>query len=178
MTCLEALGKLAEKFPRCSNNFIIGSLKDFLIAPSSILVALERQAGSFGSSLSSSCSIRSDRANCSALTAVNCLCEASVRSLCLALKAGQEVEKNATKALIFSVSNRIITNKEQERSEVLATRNSVMFLGRLALSCDNEKVGDEILSLFQTQFGSGSLERDKLIMEQMGRMAVGNIGVT
>ncbi|XP_065582135.1 phosphatidylinositol 4-kinase alpha-like [Artemia franciscana] len=178
MTCLEALGKLAEKFPRCSNNFIIGSLKDFLIAPSSILVALERQADSFGSSLSSSCSIRSDRANCSALAAVNCLCEASVRSLCLALKAGQEVEKNATKALIFSVSNRIITNKEQERSEVLATRNSVMFLGRLALSCDNEKVADEILSLFQTQFGSGSLERDKLIMEQMGRMAVGNIGPT
>lgn len=43
MVCLEGLGKLAQKFPNIAHSTSIYCLRDFLIAPSPILLKLHRQ---------------------------------------------------------------------------------------------------------------------------------------
>ncbi|XP_012059018.1 PREDICTED: phosphatidylinositol 4-kinase alpha [Atta cephalotes] len=185
MVCLEGLGKLAQKFPNIASTSIY-YLRDFLIAPSPILLKLYRQHNEYsmkehqfkvlvqGKEISDS-----KQTTSSVHTAFEKLRDAAIGNLCIALEAAHSVNPDCVPALVASVSNRLYTadisdgeSDEKLKNEVVS-KNIVIMLGHVAVALkDTPKTMRTIFPFFQQLFCRTPSDLDFLIVDQLGCMII------
>ncbi|KAB7502620.1 Phosphatidylinositol 4-kinase alpha [Armadillidium nasatum] len=172
LVCLEGLGKLALKFPNIAHTSI-SYLQDFLIGPSPILLKLHMQNSD---TLTPHHTPYSSKENSKPISATACafekLRDAAVENLCLALKAGLEVDPDTVFAFIASTSTREKASKDRlGRSEAsMVSHTVVVTLGHVAVALrDIPKISATILHQCLLQrFCKPSSPLDNLIVDQLG----------
>ncbi|RUS74514.1 hypothetical protein EGW08_017721 [Elysia chlorotica] len=141
LASLEALGKMAVKFPTLSNA-MVASLRDFLVSPSPILSKLnkysisdgmglqaggssgggiritvtdeeEKKEGGPESGKSGQGSMRSPKGRL--LVTMENLRDNAIHNICRALKAGQQLDPECVPAFLASISNRLYRAELSDR---------------------------------------------------------------
>ena len=178
LVCLKALGQLAGKFTHLASNVIV-CLRDFLVSPSPILLRLYHQSNtlnnlSVGPRITSNGSIGSDDpVVSSARAAFERLREASIDNLCLALKAGMQVDPNCVQAFLATVSNRLFVAENSDNESALIANNTVITLGHVAVTLkETARTAESILQFFQVRFCHPPSPLDVLIVDQLGCMVL------
>ncbi|KAH9492192.1 Phosphatidylinositol 4-kinase alpha [Bulinus truncatus] len=137
LASLEALGKMAVKFPN-SANAMVASLRDFLVSPSPILSKLNKYAISESASKMSGSGggiritvtdeDKNERGGVSKspknilLSTMENLRDNAIHNICRALKAGQQVDEDCVPAFLASISNRLYRAELSDR--VLNTKSA------------------------------------------------------
>lgn len=174
LVCLKALGQLAGKFTHLASNVIV-CLRDFLVSPSPILLRLYHQSNSsVGPRIMSNGSIGTeDPVASSARAAFERLREASIDNLCLALKAGMQVDPMCVQAFLATVSNRLFVAENSDNESALIANNTVITLGHVAVTLkETAKTAESILQFFQVRFCHPPSPLDVLIVDQLGCMVL------
>jgi phosphatidylinositol 4-kinase len=165
LVCLKALGQLAVKFTHLASN-VIACLRDFLVSPSPILLRLHHQSQNQNQNLE-------DPLALSARAAFERLREASIDNLCLALKAGMQVDPNCVQAFLASVSNRLFMAENSDNESALIANNTVITLGHVAVTLkETPRTAESILQFFQVRFCHPPSPLDVLIVDQLGCMVL------
>ncbi|CAM1325927.1 PI4KA (predicted) [Pycnogonum litorale] len=185
LVCLEGMGKLADKFPNIAH-LSISSLRDFLVAPSPILLRLHRQQSDQYSPHSASLTVTvtdetdatrlrdmMKRPTTGTISAFEKLKDKSIDNLCRALTAGLFMDAHCVQAFLASVSNRLYTAEKSDSESTLISTNIVVTLGHLAVALkDTPKTMDSILQFFQQRFCRPPSPLDVLIVDQLGCMII------
>ncbi|KAL5017409.1 hypothetical protein ScPMuIL_006998 [Solemya velum] len=181
IVALEALGKLAVKFPILAAS-MCSSLRDFLVSPSPILSKLNKYASSdhsgsikitvtdeSGTGRSSS-SEKKRPVNKMAVTLEN-LRDCAIMNVCRALKSGLEVDADCVQAFLASISNRLYRAEMSDRESTLISKNTILTMGHVAVALkDTPKTVESVLQIFQQRFCSPPSQLDVLIVDQLGCM--------
>ncbi|KAK7087993.1 hypothetical protein V1264_021976 [Littorina saxatilis] len=133
LVALEAIGKLAVKFPHLSST-MVASLRDFLVSPSPILsklnkYSLQASGNSVGGNNNASPSIRitvtdEDRQSGrrtkkqkkdKLMTTLENLRDNAIHNICRALKAGLQADPDCVQAFLASISNRLYRAEMSDR---------------------------------------------------------------
>lgn len=163
LVCLKALGQLAVKFTHLASN-VIACLRDFLVSPSPILLRLHHQSQN---------PKPEDPLAISARAAFERLREASIDNLCLALKAGMQVDPNCVQAFLATVSNRLFMAENSDNESALIANNTVITLGHVAVTLkETARTAESILQFFQVRFCHPPSPLDVLIVDQLGCMVL------
>lgn len=166
LVCLKALGQLAVKFTHLASN-VIACLRDFLVSPSPILLRLHHQSQNHQNPN------LEDPLALSARAAFERLREASIDNLCLALKAGMQVDPNCVQAFLASVSNRLFMAENSDNESALIANNTVITLGHVAVTLkETSRTAESILQFFQVRFCHPPSPLDVLIVDQLGCMVL------
>uniref|UniRef100_T1J2J9 Thymidine kinase, cytosolic n=1 Tax=Strigamia maritima TaxID=126957 RepID=T1J2J9_STRMM len=181
LVCLEGLGKLAVEFPNISH-LSITPLRDFLVAPSPILLRLHSKQKGEGTSQLKITVTDENMSACSATTSLTCnststafekLRDTAIQNLCRALKAGLTVDPNCVRAFLASVSNRLFMAEKSDTESSLISTNTVVMLGHVAVALkDTPKTMESILQFFQQRFSRPPSPLDVLIIDQLGCMII------
>ncbi|GFO06729.1 phosphatidylinositol 4-kinase alpha-like, partial [Plakobranchus ocellatus] len=199
LASLEALGKMAVKFPTLSNA-MVASLRDFLVSPSPILSKLnkysisegpfpsgegssgggiritvtdeeEAKGGHGGNKGEGGGSMRSPKGRL--LATMENLRDNAIHNICRALKAGQQIDPECVPAFLASISNRLYRAELSDRESNLISTNTILTLGHLAVVLKTDrKLVESILQIFQQRFCSPPSQLDVLIVDQMGCMVM------
>lgn len=165
LVCLKALGQLAVKFTHLASN-VIACLRDFLVGPSPILLRLHHQSQPQNPN-------PEDPLAVSARAAFERLREASIDNLCLALKAGMQVDPNCVQAFLATVSNRLFMAENSDNESALIANNTVITLGHVAVTLkETARTAESILQFFQVRFCHPPSSLDVLIVDQLGCMVL------
>ncbi|KAJ8312892.1 hypothetical protein KUTeg_010265 [Tegillarca granosa] len=127
LVALEAIGKLAVKFPNLSPSMCT-SLREFLVTPSPILSKLNKYATSDGrgsiqitvtdsSSAHSSFRQKSRKPLNKLLIALENLRDCAIMNICKALKVASEVDPDSDKAFMAALSSRLYRAEMSDRKE-------------------------------------------------------------
>lgn len=185
ISCLDGVGALSLKYPNLADN-CIGSLRDFLIGPSPILIKLHRQqseirtrTGTFCITVSHEGSTQSLRSASNvantrgAQTVYDRLRDRAIGNLCVALQSGLETSSTCIQAFIASMSNRLYQAEKSEAESTLIATNIIVVLGQVAVNLAKApKTMEFVLQSFQQRFCRPPSHLDGLIVEQLGAMAV------
>ncbi|XP_059147060.1 phosphatidylinositol 4-kinase alpha-like [Physella acuta] len=131
LASLEALGKMAVKFPNLANA-MVASLRDFLVSPSPILsklnkYAISEQGGKYSSSgggirITVTDEDKKERGGGVAKAPKSCLLatmenlrDNAIHNICRALRAGQQVDEECVPAFLASISNRLYRAELSDR---------------------------------------------------------------
>jgi phosphatidylinositol 4-kinase len=167
LVCLKAIGQLAVKFTHLASN-VIACLRDFLVSPSPILLRLHHQSQTQNPNQNVD-----DPLVLSARAAFERLREASIDNLCLALKAGMQVDPNCVQAFLASVSNRLFMAENSDNESALIANNTVITLGHVAVTLkETARTAESILQFFQVRFCHPPSPLDVLIVDQLGCMVL------
>ncbi|VDI78282.1 phosphatidylinositol 4-kinase A [Mytilus galloprovincialis] len=178
LVALEALGKLAVKFPVLASSMCT-SLREFLVTPSPILSKLNKYATSHGrssikitvtDSTNSPLSGKNKPSN-KLLKSLENLRDCAIMNICKCLKAGLRQDPECVQAFLASVSNRLYRAELSDRESNLISTNTILTLGHIAVALkDTPKTSDSVMQIFQQRFCSPPSSLDKLIVDQMGCM--------
>lgn len=177
LVCLKALGQLAGKFTHLASNVIV-CLRDFLVSPSPILLRLYHQSSTLNNPVapritSNGSIVSEDPVISSARAAFERLREASIDNLCLALKAGMQVDPNCVQAFLATVSNRLFVAENSDNESALIANNTVITLGHVAVTLkETARTAESILQFFQVRFCHPPSPLDVLIVDQLGCMVL------
>ncbi|XP_064651813.1 phosphatidylinositol 4-kinase alpha-like isoform X3 [Lineus longissimus] len=136
MVSLEALGKLAEKFPILSGP-MVEALRDFLVNPSPILNKLNKYASantSKGGSFTISVTDESHRTGSKQVVkskmamAFENFRDTAIENICRALKSGLKVDPDCVQAFLASLSNRCYTAEMSDSDTLNHLRNSTIMI--------------------------------------------------
>ncbi|ESO97694.1 hypothetical protein LOTGIDRAFT_103639 [Lottia gigantea] len=183
LVSLEALGKLAVKFPPLAST-MVASLRDFLVSPSPILSKLNKYASSENkggikitiTDVSHNKPTKSNGDNGKKhpnklLTALENLRDNAIHNICRALKAGLIEDPVCVQAFLAAISNRLYQAEMSDRESNLISTNTILTLGHLAVALkDTPKTVESILQIFQQRFCAPPSPLDVLIVDQMGCM--------
>ncbi|KAK7078017.1 Phosphatidylinositol 4-kinase alpha, partial [Halocaridina rubra] len=178
LVCLEGLGKLADKFPNIASTSI-NYLQDFLVSPSPILLKLHRQQSDYLTPHQGNLTVKvtgegGSRPPSSTASAFERLRDAAIENLCVALKAGLQVDPNTVLAFISSISGREKAGHDRlpESDNIVISHTVVVALGHVAVALkDSHKTTETILHQCLLQrFCRPPSNLDTLIVDQLGCM--------
>lgn len=181
LVCLRALGQLAGKFSHLAAS-VVECLRDFLVNPSPILSRLHHQGQQQPMSpsgptpkisLGGGQIVLEDPMAAASRAAFDRLREAAIDNLCLALKAGLQVDPLCVQAFLASVSNRLFMAENSDNESALIATNTVVTLGHVAVTLkETPRTAESILQFFQVRFCHPPSPLDVLIVDQLGCMVL------
>ncbi|XP_013387820.1 phosphatidylinositol 4-kinase alpha-like [Lingula anatina] len=185
VVCLQALGRMAEKFPTLANTTII-SLRDFMVNPSPIIAKLNRRLTDDGVKKVGDLSITvtdeskpikpqvgKSKSRNKVAAAMENLRDTAIENVCRALKAGLTIDPDCVQAFLASLSNRLYISESSDRDSNVITHNTILLLGHVAVSLkDTPKTAESVLQVFQQRFCNPPSNFDKLIVDQLGCMII------
>uniref|UniRef100_A0A2C9JIA0 1-phosphatidylinositol 4-kinase n=1 Tax=Biomphalaria glabrata TaxID=6526 RepID=A0A2C9JIA0_BIOGL len=183
LASLEALGKMAVKFPNLANA-MVASLRDFLVSPSPILSKLNKYAitengnkltGSGGGiRITVTDEDRNERGNAQKspknllLTTMENLRDNAIHNICRALKAGQQVDEDCVPAFLASISNRLYRAELSDRTLNAKTSEARWKQLRIAMKFINPSSAN--LETFDVQRESNLISTNTILT--LGHLAV------
>eukprot|EP00106_Octopus_bimaculoides_P007153 XP_014774595.1 PREDICTED: phosphatidylinositol 4-kinase alpha-like isoform X3 [Octopus bimaculoides] len=177
MVSLEALGKLATKFP-CLASTMLASLREYLVIPSPVLSKLNKyatQEANIKITVTDENRILNKRTSNhpknKLMATLENLRDTAVTNVCRCLKAGLQVDQDIVQAFLASVSNRLYRTETSDRESALISTNTILTLGHVAVALkDTPKTVESVLQIFQQRFCSPQSHLDELIIDQLGCM--------
>lgn len=178
MVSLEALGKLATKFPILAST-MLASLREYLVTPSPVLSKLSKYAtqdGNIKITITDESRVQKRQGNQrdpknKLLATLENLRDTAVTNVCRCLKAGLLVDPDIVQAFLASVSNRLYRTETSDRESALISTNTILTLGHVAVALkDTPKTVESVLQIFQQRFCSPPSHLDELIIDQLGCM--------
>ena len=174
---MEALGKLAEKFPRVATTAVVPALRDFLLKPSPILTRLALRDDSVGGGdwtpstpepqLQTQAPVGKRAAAFARIRSV------AINSLCRGLKAGLRVDPEAVQACLASVSTRLYVAEQTAAVSSLVCENGIAALGGIGVALkDVAGTPEAVLQVFQQRFAQPPSSLDAHIVAQLAQMLI------
>ncbi|XP_041348000.1 phosphatidylinositol 4-kinase alpha-like [Gigantopelta aegis] len=179
LVALEAVGKLAVKFPSLAPS-MVSSLRDFLVSPSPILSKLNKYASADAVSGNIKITVTdegkvsnsiSKKPRNKLFTMFENLRDNAIHNICRALKAAVQQDPDCIQAFLATTSNRLYRAEMSDRESTLISTNTILTLGHLAVGLkDTPKTVESILQILQQRFCSPPSSLDVLIVDQLGCM--------